>query len=97
MTPVKKIEIVADSLEVDAITRVLDRHGVSGYTVIRHVEGRGQRGERRDDEITGVFANSYVMTACPADQVAGIIEAVRPILTRFGGVALVSDALWVVH
>ena len=42
MTPVKKIEIVADSLELEAITRVLDQHGVSGYTVIRR-----RRGSRR--------------------------------------------------
>lgn len=97
MTPVKKIEIVADSLEVEAITRTLEQHGVSGYTVIRDVAGRGGRGDRRGDELTGVFTNSYVMTACPAEQVDGIIDALRPILTRFGGVALVSDALWVVH
>jgi hypothetical protein len=65
--------------------------------VIRDIAGRGGRGERRGDELTGVFSNSYVMTACPAEQVEGLIDALRPVLTRFGGVALVSDAMWVVH
>ena len=97
MTPVKKIEIVADALELEEITRALERHGVSGYTVIKDVAGQGGRGARRSDDLTGVSSNSYVMTACAPEQVQPLIDALRPILTRFGGVALVSDALWVQH
>lgn len=97
MTPVKKIEIVVDTLEIDEVLRVLDRAGVSGYTVIRDVTGRGDRGVRRGDELTGVFGNGYVMTACPEASVEAVVAALRPILTRFGGLALVSDALWVKH
>jgi nitrogen regulatory protein PII len=97
MTPVKKIEIVVDALEIDEVLRALDRAGVSGYTVIREVTGRGDRGVRRGDELTGVFKNGYVMTACPEELVEAVVAAVRPILTRFGGIALVSDAQWVKH
>ena len=97
MKPVKKIEIVADSLGVPAIVRALESAGVSGYTIIRDVAGRGERGERSADELTGALTNSYVMTACDADAVERIVEAIRPILRRAGGVALVSDAQWVLH
>lgn len=97
MTPVKKIEIVAGSLEIDEILRVLDSVGVTGYTVIRDVTGRGTRGVQRGDELTGVFNNSYVMTVCPQERAESLIATLRPILTRFGGLALVSDALWVEH
>lgn len=97
MEAVKKIEIVTDSAELPNVIRALEDLGVSGYTVIRDVEGRGGRGIRSGDGFTDVFKNSYVMTACPADQVAAIVSAVRPMLTRFGGVALVSDCAWVKH
>jgi nitrogen regulatory protein PII len=97
MTPVKRIEIVADSLGVPALLRELDRRGVSGYTVIRDATGRGERGVRAGDELTGALKNSYILIACHAHEVDGIIAAVRPVLERAGGIALVSDALWVVH
>lgn len=97
MKPVKKVEIVADALEIDEILRVIEACGVSGYTVIRDVVGRGGRGVRAGDELTGALKNSYVMTACDAEQARRLVDAVRPILERFGGVALVSDCEWVVH
>lgn len=97
MRDVKKIEIVIDSIELPRLLRLLDAKGVTGYTVIRDVAGKGGRGERMGDDLTDVFRNSYVMTACPEGELAELVEAVRPLLKRFGGVCLVSDAQWIIH
>ena len=97
MTPMKKVEIVTDLLELTTITRALEELGVSGYTIVRDVTGYGGRGRRTGDEITGVFQNSYVMTVCTPELAERIVEMIRPILTRYGGIALVSDCLWVKH
>jgi len=97
MTPVKKIEIVTASLEMDRLARLLDGLGVSGYTIVRDVEGSGERGRRHGGELTSASSNSYLMLACPSEDVSRIVDAVRPVLERFGGVALVTDALWVQH
>ncbi len=97
MEAVKKIEIVTDSIELRNVVKLLEELGVSGYTVIRDVEGWGGRGVRSGDGFTDVFKNSYVMTACPPDRVGDIVAALRPILTRVGGIALVSDCHWVKH
>lgn len=97
MKPVKKIEIIAGTLPIKEVIRVLESVGVSGYTVIRGVTGKGERGLRAGDELTDVLANSYVLTACPEEQAQRVVEAVRPVLQRFGGVCLVSDAQWIVH
>ncbi|CDH47382.1 P-II family nitrogen regulator [Candidatus Contendibacter odensensis] len=97
MQPVKRIEIIMDSTGLGKVAKTLENIGVSGYTVIRDVTGSGDRGIRPGDEITDVFKNTYVMTACPAEKVSQIVEAIRPILKRFGGVCLVSDALWIIH
>ena len=97
MEAVKRVEIVVDSVEVRRVTEALDRVGISGYTVIPTISGRGERGERDGDGVSGVFANAYVLTACPADQLAAVVDAVRPLLRETGGICLVSDAQWVRH
>jgi nitrogen regulatory protein PII len=89
--------MIIDSLELAKIAKILEDAGTSGYTVIRDVIGSGDRGIRPGDELTDVFKNTYVMTACPEEKVSQIVEAIRPILKRFGGVCLVSDAQWIIH
>lgn len=97
MIKVKKIEIVADAVGLPEILRLLDAKGASGYTVIKDATGKGERGLRSGDEVSDVFKNAYVLTACPPEQVSEIVEAVRPILKRLGGICLVSDADWLLH
>ncbi len=97
MQSVKRVEIVIDTLDLDRVLALLDKAGVSGYTVIRNAEGKGHRGMRTGDDVTRVFQNSYVLTACTEEQLTAVVAAIRPVLKRVGGVCLVSDALWVVH
>lgn len=97
MRRVKKVEVVISSVQLPKVLRLFGEKGISGYTVIDGVKGKGERGERRGDDVTDVFHNSYVMTACSEEQVSELVEAVRPLLERYGGVCLVSDAQWIVH
>lgn len=97
MQIVKRVEIITDALEMQAVTAVLEAHGISGYTIIKNVIGKGERGVQSGDDLTDVFKNSYLLTTCPLEQVQEIVEAIRPLLKRRGGVCLISDAQWVVH
>ena len=97
MEPVKKIEIVTNSVELGKVLELLERVDVPGYTVIRNVIGKGDRGRASDDIEVTVLSNVYVMTVCTEEQVNKVVEAMRPILKRFGGVCLISDAQSVVH
>ena len=97
MEATKRIEIITDAREMREVRAVLDALGVGGYSIIRDVIGRGERGEQSGDEVTGVFTNSLLLTTCDAERLPQLVEAIRPILRRRGGVCLVTDALSVRH
>jgi nitrogen regulatory protein PII len=96
--PCKRIEIVIEQTLARRMAARLDELGAPGYTLISGVSGRGDRGLRQADELTDTFTNCIFVIACDDDElVARIIEGVRAVLARSGGVCLVSDAAWVRH
>ncbi len=95
MKPVKRIEIVIEEVEQDDLVAQLDRIGVVGYTVVPGAGGRGERGVRYES-LQGL-GNVLMTIACDEVQANKVIEVIRPILKRYGGICLVSDALWVIH
>lgn len=97
MDNVKRIEIIIDAPHAKQVLALLRRVGVTGYTVIRGVTGAGERGVRGNDELTDVFTNTYVMTACDEALAAKVLNALGPLLKANGGVCLVSDAQWLGH
>ncbi len=59
--------------------------------------GKGDRGRVIDDLETEALTNGYVMSICTEDQEHKVVEAIKPILKKYGGVCIVSDAKWIVH
>lgn len=98
MQAIKKVEIIIEYMELPRLLEVLKKEVPAvGYTVIKEAIGAGGRGEMAGDGLSGEFTNSYLLIACSEDEANRIVEIVRPILKRFGGVCLVSDAMWVKH
>ncbi|MGI8892563.1 MAG: P-II family nitrogen regulator [Bacteroidia bacterium] len=95
MFKVKKIEIIINSLEVERVTKIIDETGIGGYTIIKDAQGKGVSGYMNADELTDVFKNSYIMTACSEEKATILLEKLRPVLHHSGGAALVSDAMWI--
>jgi len=98
MKPCKRLEIVIEQPLVQRMAQRLTELRAPGYTIIHQAGGRGERGFRRADEPAGTATNSVFIIACDDEQIVQeIVDGIRPILSRSGGICLVSDAMWVRH
>ncbi len=94
----KRIEIVIEKALAKRLGDALKESGAPGYTFIDHAGGFGDRGLRRADEPTGTATNCVFIVACPDQEaVDKVVELVRPVLSRSGGICLISDAMWLRH
>lgn len=95
MNLVKRLEIIVSSREMHKILEQLDKAGVPGYSVIRDVVGKSNWGEVSDDSdfAATTLSNVYILSFCAEEQITPVIERVRPLLNKFGGVCYVSDAM----
>ncbi|MFB3429976.1 MAG: P-II family nitrogen regulator [Phycisphaerales bacterium] len=93
MHTVKRIEIVIDKPHVRKVRRVLEGLDVPGLTVFEATAGYGDRGERSGGELSDAQVNCCILTTCRVDQVDAIAAAIEPLLKRYGGLCLISDAM----
>ncbi|WP_460202027.1 P-II family nitrogen regulator [Scytonema sp. NUACC21] len=89
---VKKIEIIANSVELGKILDGLDHAGVHGHAVIRGVAGKGLHVGNEDLDMT-MLDNVYIIAFCMPEQLKAVVENIRPILNRFGGTCYISDVM----
>jgi len=92
---VKRLEIIVSSREMNKILEKLDEAGVSGYSVIRDVVGKSGWGQVSDDSdfAATTLSNVYILSFCDEDKIKAVVENVRPLLNKFGGVFYISDAM----
>ncbi|MUH00424.1 P-II family nitrogen regulator [Scytonema sp. UIC 10036] len=91
MHPVKRIEIIVNSVELGKILDGLKQAEISGYLLLRNVAGHGFRGGSEDLDMT-MLDNVYVIAFCVPDKIKRTVEIIRPILNKFGGSCYISDA-----
>ncbi len=98
MKACQRIEIVVESPIASQVIDLLRELGIGGYTMLPEIRGEGDRGERRADELTGDSSNCLFIIACEKPElVEQLTSQVRPLLSRSGGVCLVSEAQWLRH
>ncbi len=97
MEQIKRIEFVIDAAHTPELVRMIKSVGATGYTLIRDVQGSGDRGDRTGDELSNVYRNCYIIVAAGAEIEQKLLDAARPLLERYGGMCLISDAQWLKH
>lgn len=97
MKKCKRIEIVIEETLAHRFEDLMHKIDAS-YTLVSGVSGLGERGHRRADELTGASSNCLAIVASDNEELTQqIVDGVRPLLAKSGGICLVTDALWVVH
>jgi hypothetical protein len=98
MRPCKRIEIVIEEPMAPKLVELLDSLQTPGYTILPNAAGDGDRGIRRADELAGDSSNTVFIIATEDDALLErIVEGVRPLLSRSGGLCLISDAMSLQH
>ncbi len=89
----KRLDLIFGERELEAMLNSLETAEVPGYTVMKHVTGRGpERVVSEDMEFTGLGANAHVIIFCDQKMLDKIKTKIDPLLSYYGGVAYVSDA-----
>ena len=93
----KKVEVIIESIYVNRLIELFKESGVTGYTIIRDIEGYGAHGLKTADEANDLLSNNYIFTVCEEDKFANMIEKIRAFIDRYGGKCIVSDSLVLLH
>jgi nitrogen regulatory protein PII len=94
---VQKVEIIIDNYYLQEVLNLLDKIEVSGYTLFNRTSGKGDRGESCDDFYCN-FQSAYILTVCTnEEQLFSLQEMLKPLLTKVGGICLVTSAQWIKH
>jgi len=89
----KRIDLFLSEREINKVCKAISKAGVPGYSVIRHVTGKGLAGEVSEDmDFSGLGANAHVSVFCEPSLVAAVRAAIQPLFEVYGGVGFVSEA-----
>lgn len=79
----KRIEILADTPLVRVVTAAIDEAGITGWTVLPVLSGKGRDGNWREERVTG-SDKSLVLTIAAQEKAQALAEALAPILGSHG-------------
>jgi nitrogen regulatory protein PII len=97
MEKMKKVEVIIESIYLNRLLEVFKESEVTGYTIIRDIEGCGSHGLKTADEANDLLSNNYVFTVCEEEKFAMLIEKIRSFINKYGGKCIVSDSLVLLH
>jgi nitrogen regulatory protein PII len=94
---IKRIEITVESLYQQKIVDAIENAGAPGYTVLKEVEGKGRHGKKDGKGISDGYKNCMVIVYVNQEEIKGMIDQVKPLIVKFGGICVISDAHWVIQ
>ena len=97
MKKMKKVEIIIESIYLNRLLDLFMENGVTGYTIIRDIEGYGGHGLRTGDEANDLLSNNYIFTVCEEEKFEKMIEKIRSFIDKYGGKCIISDTQVLLH
>ncbi len=93
MIKMKKVEIIVEAIYINRLLELFKSYKITGYTLIKDIQGYGSNGLKTADDITDVFTNNYIFTACEEEKYLSMQEDIRNFIKRYGGKCIVSDVM----
>jgi PII-like signaling protein len=88
----KRVEIVVEAPLLNRLLGILDEAGVSGYTVLPALAGRGHHGSwSREGQATDAGRMVVVVLIVSPDAVPGLMTAIHSLIARQIAIVSVSD------
>lgn len=92
LSPLKKLEIIIEGAHQEFATDLLDRAGVTGYTIIGNLSGKGGHGFHEGHLMFNEEAVLImIIVAVPNELVEPILEGFSPFFNKHTGVVFISD------
>ncbi len=93
-SPLKKLEIIVEGAHQEFATDLLDRAGVTGYTIVNNLSGKGRHGFHEGHLMFNEDATLImIIAAVPEELVKPILEGYAPFFGKHSGVVFISDIL----
>ena len=91
-SPLKKLEIILEGAHQEFATDLLDRAGVSGYTIVNNLSGKGRHGFHEGHLMFNEEAVLImIIVAVPEELVKPSLEGYAPFFSEHTGVVFISD------
>lgn len=91
-SPLKKLEIILEGAHQEFATDVLDRAGVSGYTIVNNLSGKGRHGFHEGHLMFNEDAVLImIIVAVPEELVKPLLQGYAPFFSKHSGVVFISD------
>ena len=92
MNPLKKLDIILEGEHQEFATDLLDRAGVTGYTIVNNLSGKGRHGFHEGHLMFNEEAVLImIIVAVPVELVEPILEGFAPFFSKHTGVVFISD------
>ena len=89
----KRLDLILSERELPSVLDLLEKSNAPGYSVTKHVTGKGPNSEVSEDmEFTGLGVNAHIIMFCEESVIGELKPALTPILDYYGGVAYISEA-----
>lgn len=89
--PRRRLEILVDRPLAARIAAAAEAVGVSGYTLLPTLGGRGHGGRWSDDQVSGADTKVLFWTVTTQDKADALIASLSPLLDSYGLLVIASD------
>ncbi len=91
-TRAKRVEIIIEAPMESRLTNVLDRSGVTGYTVLPVLGGSGQSGRwTREGQVSSAGGMVAIVCILRTERLDAMLDAVFDVVERHIGVVSITD------